>query len=39
MKYHCKDCNFHWEGWMDTFENVLIHEKTHIKKGLTDAHL
>ena len=32
MKYNCKDCTFHWEGWMDTFENVLVHEKTHLKK-------
>ena len=31
MKYNCKDCDFHWEGWMDTFEKVLIHEKTHLK--------
>ncbi len=32
MKYSCKDCTFHWEGWMDTFEKVLDHEKTHLKK-------
>ncbi len=32
MKYNCKNCNFHWEGNSDTFEKVLIHEKTHIKK-------
>ncbi len=32
MKYDCKDCAFHWEGWMDSFEKVLVHEKTHLKK-------
>ncbi|MBM2818809.1 MAG: hypothetical protein HW410_491 [Nitrosarchaeum sp.] len=32
MKYDCKDCTFHWEGWMDSFEKVLVHEKTHLKK-------
>ena len=31
MKYNCKVCNFVWEGWMDTFQKVLIHEKTHLK--------
>lgn len=31
LKYNCKDCNFHWEGWMDTFDKVLAHEKIHVK--------
>ena len=31
MKYNCKDCKFHWEGNIDTFEKVIIHEKTHQK--------
>jgi hypothetical protein len=32
MKYDCKLCNFHWEGTVDTFDKVRIHEKTHDKK-------
>ena len=32
MKYHCRYCNFKWEGFSDTFFKVLEHEKTH-KKG------
>lgn len=32
MKYNCKNCKFHWEGNMDNFDKVLIHEKTHLKK-------
>lgn len=32
MKYNCKDCRFSWEGNSDTFEKVLTHEKTHLKK-------
>jgi hypothetical protein len=39
MKYNCKNCKFHWEGNSDTFGKVLSHEKTHIKKDLTDAPL
>jgi len=35
MKYNCKNCDFHWEGWMDTFEKVLFHEKTHLKNKKT----
>ncbi|WP_297464443.1 hypothetical protein [Nitrosarchaeum sp.] len=35
MKYNCKDCKFHWEGWIDTFEHVLTHEKTHLKNKKT----
>ncbi|EPA06420.1 hypothetical protein BG20_I2134 [Candidatus Nitrosarchaeum limnium BG20] len=31
MRYNCNSCKFHWEGWMDTFEQVLTHEKTHLK--------
>jgi hypothetical protein len=23
---------YHWEGNSDTFKNVLVHEKTHLKK-------
>ncbi len=33
MKFHCKNCNFHWEGWIDTFSKVLDHEKTHLKNN------
>ena len=32
MKYSCNKCNFKWEGYSDTFQNVLIHEKTHKKR-------
>ncbi|EIJ66989.1 hypothetical protein BD31_I1442 [Candidatus Nitrosopumilus salaria BD31] len=32
MKYQCRSCTFHWEGNSDTFDKVLIHEKTHLKK-------
>ena len=32
MKYNCKKCKFHWDGNSDTFDKVLIHEKTHTKK-------
>ena len=32
MKYNCRECTFHWDGYSDTFDKVLIHEKTHIKK-------
>ena len=32
MKYNCKKCKFHWNGNSDTFDKVLIHEKTHAKK-------
>ncbi len=36
MKYSCKICDFHWEGTVDTFDKVRIHEKTHGKKvGVT----
>lgn len=31
MKYNCKNCNYHWEGNLDTFQKVLNHEKTHLK--------
>ena len=33
MKYNCRQCSFHWDGYSDTFDKVLIHEKTHIKKA------
>jgi hypothetical protein len=29
MKYNCRKCKFKWEGYPDTFDKVLIHEKTH----------
>ncbi len=29
MKYKCRECSFHWDGYSDTFDKVLIHEKTH----------
>ena len=32
MKYNCKKCTFHWDGNSDTFDKVLIHEKTHLRK-------
>ncbi len=38
MKYNCKNCNFHWEGNSDTFDKVLVHEKTHIKDS-TNGHM
>ena len=31
MKYNCRDCAFHWDGYSDTFDKVLVHEKTHKK--------
>lgn len=38
MKYNCKNCKFHWEGNIDTFEKVIAHEKTH-KKSISDDKL
>ncbi len=32
MKYHCRDCSFTWQGNSDTFEKVIVHERTHLKK-------
>jgi len=32
MKYQCKECNFQWEGTVNTFEKVREHEKTHLEK-------
>ncbi|WP_278975233.1 hypothetical protein [Nitrosopumilus sp.] len=32
MKYNCRYCNFKWEGNSDTFDKVLLHEKTHKDK-------
>lgn len=32
MKYNCKHCSFNWDGNSDTFKQVLVHEKTHLKK-------
>ena len=34
MKYHCRDCRFSWEGNSDTFQKVLVHEKTHLKNQM-----
>ncbi len=38
MRYNCKNCEFHWEGNIATFEKAFIHEKTH-KKSLPDDKL
>jgi len=32
MKYHCKQCDFNWEGTSNTFDKVREHEKSHLKK-------
>ena len=32
MNYKCNNCNFKWSGYSDTFEKVIIHERTHVKK-------
>lgn len=34
MNYKCRKCKFQWHGDMDSFDKVLIHEKTHKKKGM-----
>jgi len=33
MNYTCSVCSFKWNGYSDTFENVIIHEKTHVNRG------
>jgi len=33
MKYRCKNCDFAWEGTVNTFDKVRIHEKTHEEKN------
>lgn len=33
MKYQCKECDFQWEGTVDTFDKVREHEKTHLEKN------
>jgi len=33
MKYNCKECDFQWEGTVDTFEKVREHEKKHLEKN------
>ena len=38
MKYNCKNCSFHWEGNIDTFEKVITHERAH-KKSTSDTEL
>jgi hypothetical protein len=30
MKYNCRECSYKWDGNSDTFDKVLIHEKTHL---------
>jgi len=35
MNYKCSDCSFKWSGYSDTFEKVIIHERTH-RKGDVD---
>ena len=32
MKWKCPECNFQWEGTVNTFDKVRVHEKTHKKK-------
>jgi hypothetical protein len=32
MNYKCSNCSFKWSGNSDTFEKVIIHERTHAKK-------
>ena len=34
MNYKCSNCNFKWSGYSDTFEKVIVHERTHVKKEL-----
>ena len=34
MKYNCRECSFRWDGYSDTFDKVLIHEKTHKKTSV-----
>jgi hypothetical protein len=34
MKYNCKECDFQWEGTVNTFEKVREHEKDHLEKKL-----
>lgn len=33
MKYNCQLCKFKWEGNVDSFSEVLKHEKTHKKSN------
>jgi len=33
MKYQCSECDFHWEGTVDTFDKVREHEKHHLTKN------
>jgi len=32
MNYKCTDCSFKWSGYSDTFQKVIIHERTHTKR-------
>jgi len=36
MKYQCKECDFQWEGTVNTFEKVREHEKTHLEKKIKE---
>jgi len=33
MKYECKQCDFCWEGILNTFDKVREHEKTHLENN------
>ena len=33
QKHNSSKCKFQWCGNMDSFDNVIIHKKTHTKKG------
>lgn len=33
MKYNCKECDFKWEGTVNTFEKVREHEKKHLEEN------
>jgi len=32
MKWNCPECNFSWEGTVNTFDKVRAHMLTHKKK-------
>jgi hypothetical protein len=32
MKWNCPKCDFHWEGDMQTYNELSNHEKSHIKE-------
>ena len=37
VNYKCSKCNFKWSGHSDTFEKVIIHERTHVRKESSAA--